>query len=275
MRLIDKESLTPIYPYDSIRPASAGDGTLYHFTSIESAKIILRDLTLKLSDPRNFNDLSDVSLNNVYLSPGLHTERLLNSIKVLCFTRNRSCEGVIKHGHDYPRMWAQYAANHTGVCIAIDKDCLIKENRDVFEKHKFIFGDVCYSAFPPQYDKAYTDLAELIEDGFYFYKHKDWQEEEEYRLVAYDFPDLLSIRNSVSFIILGAKVLEDDARQLVSILNDPNNASFGCFNKQSILIAKSGPGAICVQTLEEMSRLPDSAHYVKLSNLTFVQRTVK
>lgn len=92
MRAIDSEKNIPIYLSDTcdLFAHAEDDGVLFHFTSITSLKYILRDMTLKMSDPRNFNDSADFTLNDVYLSDASNYSALqgvLNTCKVLYLGR--------------------------------------------------------------------------------------------------------------------------------------------------------------------------------------------
>ena len=113
-----------------------------------------------------------------------------------------------------------------------------------------------YSAFPPQYDRQYNSVEKLFEDGFCFNKHSDWKEEEEYRLVTYDFPECLSIKHSIAFIVLGAKMSPDNYQELVNIINDPKNASYSQFDEDTFVKINPGPGNIFVQGLRLTQKLP-------------------
>ena len=61
------------------------------------------------------------------------TNRLLkNTSKILCLTRDHHNPNDIPfllagRGFSHPRMWAQYAANHRGVCLQFEKSKLHKK----------------------------------------------------------------------------------------------------------------------------------------------------
>lgn len=169
----------PIYLYDTVTPPPEDDGTLYHFTSIESAKKILRSMTLKLSDPRRFNDPSDCNLAEFALKIFRDRHALVDSwseIRVLCFGTNTDLPDGVQYGFDHPRMWVQYADNNRGVCIAVDKTSLIRDNSDLSETD---FIKVNYSYFPHKY----LNELELTPDNIREFpellacKNKDWEHE--------------------------------------------------------------------------------------------------
>ncbi len=137
-------------------------------------------------------------------------DALRKAVKVLCcsqdsipkqmdFPRNKG-RGFIK-----PRMWAQYSDNHKGVCLVLDKKKFVEKFDDEFCDRYHLSRDVIYEY---DYDKleasveAYTlytselkenSIEKVVEnriekfaDIYYFSKHPDWRDENEYRFLIKD-----------------------------------------------------------------------------------------
>lgn len=238
IKIIDmrKETVAGIayYPYHDTLPV-LDDGLLYHYTSIESAKIILRDLTLKLSDARKFNDPSEGFVSDISMA-SMNEMTALNSIiaktGILCFTQNKEIRGTVDCGYNRPRMWAQYARNNTGVCIAISQKAFLKENDEVLKKSSYVVDSVKYRRTLKKIQRRHTltdkelkgKIARVLRDMF-FEKHIDWRDEKEVRFLGIGLPNKLSITNSIQFVVLGSNVNYYDLLDIVSIVNDPNSYS--------------------------------------------------
>ena len=265
-RVVYSDNQLPMYPYHS-HPLQGEDGLLYHYTTIGAAKLILRDMKLKLSDPTHFNDPSDCSLAELSLEDyrGYHkVETSWNSIRIACFTTNWKEGNVWHYGYNHPRMWAQYANNNTGVCIVIDKSALKKENQHIFKSHRHSIRKVRYSNAPERYSNIYKlnpsnfyDKAELYSDELFFCKNLDWKDERETRLIGFEFPDYLSIKDSIAFIVLGAYISIDEYKQLVSIINDVNSVSYKKLGEKSFVHAYYSAGSVEVSDIPSSGKLPE------------------
>jgi hypothetical protein len=163
--------------------------------------------------------------------------RYKQQVKVASFSRDipgGNPEDVwFGRGFARPRMWAQYAGNHTGVCIVMNRkgldDAIIAQLST--EKSSWIAsGPVEYvtrsrddpSTRYVEIPRGNRDIAAIIGDHFsthkqriFFAKHFDWRDEAEYRWVYYDptKPDdsdagagSISVRidGQVSALVLGA-----------------------------------------------------------------------
>jgi len=182
--------------------------------------------------------------------------------KVLCFTSEKqplnsekwplnleiNCllEGIeeyyFNHCYTHPRMWAQYAENHTGVCLIFDKNKLDQSiNDELGQRCKLYQGLV-------QYDKIHsgeviTPLPRtLIEDigkfgttnsarkylldwykFFFLRKHPDWETEVEYRWPAHSeksAPEFVSITNSILMVLVGVDFPQNSESDLINLCKD-------------------------------------------------------
>lgn len=249
----------PFFPYEETPASKWNDGTLYHYTTAKAAKSILRSMRLKLSAPDSFNDPCDCSLYDLPLRdfPEEDLESDWSKIRVLCFTRNYKVGSNIRYGYQHPRMWAQYADDNRGVCIAIDKKSFLQENATYLKNKWHKFSPVSYSFLPSRYlseyalkHKNFGYKVEKFAADLFFSKSSDWRDEREYRFVGIDVPDYLSIKNSTSFIVLGSKINIEDYSDIVSIVNDVNNASYACLGSKSFVQAEYHEGNVNVCYLE-------------------------
>jgi hypothetical protein len=122
---------------------------------------------------------------------------------VLCTTRNDSAlcrKTVFGIGYSHARMWAQYAENHKGSCIVLEREALNKEICQVFGAENVYQGPVRYTdgplkedlgAFQLSYnsieeyglDKTLEDHVNRHFDSIFLRKYRDWENEWEYRWI--------------------------------------------------------------------------------------------
>ena len=132
-------------------------------------------------------------------------------------------------GYGRPRMWAQYADNHRGVCIVLDRGRLDQAIRRKYPDH----GDSWVRDGEVEYVTSYNDPASIAieyrEGGvqacvteyftryggsLFFTKHVDWRDENEFRWVYFDADEsgtgstgnelsYVDIRGSVVGLVLG------------------------------------------------------------------------
>jgi hypothetical protein len=117
-------------------------------------------------------------------------EELQKEFKVLCFSMSYNIGKEFIPGYNMPRMWAQYAENHRGVCIEFDK-------KEFTEKIKCSFNPIFYGyvAYKSQFKFINIDLDKLDDKEYlknfmiknrtqlFFIKHKDWSTEHEFRFL--------------------------------------------------------------------------------------------
>lgn len=155
-------------------------------------------------------------------------EELSNYIKSPCRQASFSMS-VYDNDNDYEcggdqhvRMWAMYAGNHSGVCLAFSKNKLIENCKKALGGEGDIYaGNVEYLIKNDPLDKeivskvsndniAYKDMIPKIGDDiikndfkkWLFIKHVDWRDEAEYRIVFRAKNEMKS--NYVSVPLTGA-----------------------------------------------------------------------
>lgn len=212
------------------------DMLLYHYTSAESFFKIISTLSLKCSSFSKLNDLQEMNFINIHNIPNFLALNKLSennglSLRLLCFSQNYKLKGQTQKGSNLPRMWAQYAANNTGVCISIDKGSFLKENSKKF-KNKFIkFKNLHYTHFGHAFDDSkiiksindvgLTEFIKIHSNDLFFQKFTDWKDEHEHRFIGIDTPEYLSIQNSIKSIILGNRFFCDDYLMKQLVLSIP------------------------------------------------------
>lgn len=229
------------------------DKFLYHYTKLETLfEKILPSKLLRLgpinttNDPRetqewffeiirhNESDKMPNMIDNQYYKENLElsikfSSEIKKGVKLLCFTKDDSKEvssAFYGCGFQHPRMWAQYADNHRGVCIGFSSDKIINSAKKHLSKNgQFFFDSVEYK------DKSRIDMGgpfqiyehEIRSQGiasaaeqmvmkyykrYFFRKHVDWLQEQEYRIVLRNNDEcevFLPIENCIEHIIIGCE----------------------------------------------------------------------
>lgn len=164
--------------------------------------------------------------------------KIRNDAKIVCFSKDNFDKDYNKdaRGYNHPRMWSQYAENHSGVCLIINKALFDKSVYKNFSKHKVFEGNVIYDytifntrvgdALDISIDQYKTlEIDELIDrkikeyqDIYFFNKHYDWSNEQEYRYVIIDETReylYLSIIEALEGIIFGVNVSEKVKNEII------------------------------------------------------------
>ena len=151
-------------------------------------------------------------------------EKYINSdIRMISFCMNDSHEDSIDGlGFNKPRMWAQYGNNFKGICIALKLDKLIEHNK--LDKDDNIYHNkVKYAKFEEIWrNKPRLNYSEFMDinsddtivknildreiDNIIFTKHKDFEDENEYRICHFtkDEYSHLNISDSILGLIVNS-----------------------------------------------------------------------
>lgn len=152
---------------------------------------------------------------------------LTDDIRVLCFAQDTLGYAGMSYsdrGFSKPRMWAQYANNHKGVCLVFNKELLINKVKNQFANCFFKCENIRYDNQLQRVIDAYSlktselnkksiedvviDKVQDYWDIYYFTKHIDWISENEFRIVlkyAQEFA-YVDIDGILDAIILGTGV---------------------------------------------------------------------
>ena len=121
------------------------------------------------------------------------TEHALDSIGYYCLTSKP----------DNLLMWAHYADSHRGVCLKFD----ILEDLETF----LVPIPVEYSSEYVDYDAMNSNFADLIRR-----KSKEWEYEQEYRIIKTNFHGLKKVnRAAIKEIIFGCRISEKDKESII------------------------------------------------------------
>jgi hypothetical protein len=210
------------------------DDALYHYTKNYTAleKILFYD-SLKFGSFINSNDPFEYGskwpiylyINNS-IESGIQKGRpnqkkvfaidefIKKNVHFLSFTASKN--NIV--GYDHPRMWAQYADNHSGVCLVFSKNALKRELSGKYNEFDVLHDYVSYQRNIINYNELLTEINNLSIDeqsiknfllrnkNLLFYKPSDYQDENEFRIIlqrneSSDFS--VPITNSLKAIILG------------------------------------------------------------------------
>ncbi|WP_394165529.1 DUF2971 domain-containing protein [Neptunomonas phycophila] len=214
-----------------------------HYSKIENIEKILKDKKVRFGPVANLNDPRESSLSWIDTGGIGHEfnysawreaedlkSSVLNKLRLFCGSgyssdHNFDLNAVENQIYGKPRMWAQYAGDHTGFCILLDKEnfqsCVQKH---VSEAKHLIHGKVQYTDSLSQLsggilieygsnNQLENYLFEIINENFmlnsvYFKKDIDWENESEIRWLLYSNSEndtLVEIDNSIKAVVLGYK----------------------------------------------------------------------
>jgi hypothetical protein len=148
-----------------------------------------------------------------------------------------SIDNIYERGFCRPRMWAQYAENHSGVCLVFDRVRLDEAIRASFGNRAVFSGSVAYrnrprapeigvpNAFILDYDairahgleKAIENHLACFYKELFFEKSKDWADEREYRWLVRtaDIRDLyVSLKHSMVGVVVGDRCSVDQRNRI-------------------------------------------------------------
>jgi len=245
------------------------DDILFHYTSSHTAiNHILKDKCIRftpfgqLKDPReskpwSFGLLRSGPKDHAIMHKEVNTvfnDFIKKKCKILCLC-SKSNEEINIEGNLIPvfrkadytagftksRMWAQYADDHKGVCLAFSRASLNSELEVSYPNHKIYSGLMEYQYYLISFVKAKkVDFISLIRSGgkeivkdhiqsyhheYFFLKLKDYERENEYRFVLVSDNDdyaYLPIESSLKAIILGIDFPKRNYKDIVELANSFN-----------------------------------------------------
>lgn len=195
---------------DFINKITEDEEIIYHYTSLKFAQNhILKDLKLLASPLKNVNDPKEYKDKFFIHTSDINMKELNNKVnqyflnysKIICFTQDNG-RTHYEAGYFKSRMWSQYGEKHKGVCLGFKKskilelfsrtnECFWKGQRNIHYTNDIHTRHNLYK-LPFTQDNISDEIDEINEitaylgkssDHFYFEKVKDWQDENEYRLV--------------------------------------------------------------------------------------------
>ncbi len=261
---------------------------LYHYTSAETAMKILHSNTLLFCKLSSANDTTEAKIRISFDAPTDMSDKtylkkcqaITNYLKenkdgfqLLCFSMdtwvtskmrreylkrvpaNEAYYDVYGRGFALPRMWAQYAQNHNGVCFVLNKERVIEKvnaERSFFEARSVHYADIAstYHIKEKQVNSIYNKiknvangnlpyLAEMKNDDFlkynFFEKSADWSNEQEYRIIIYSCADerqkILNLADAIEGVVIGER-MDDTHKDILCALFEKNFKNNGISAKE-------------------------------------------
>ena len=168
---------------------------LYHYTTFDSAIKILQSRSLLFGRLKDMNDINELyrpmvpdfnpnrqAENNDRLYDNLDKE--INKYQQISLTMDGR-----RYGFDIPAMWGHYANKGKGVCLVFDKNKFVNRLKDEQKRHllygKIVYTDDFFSIIICQTkaDDSIIPFTKKEEKGWFFRKTKDWQYEQEFRVL--------------------------------------------------------------------------------------------
>lgn len=238
------------------QPMTGDDSFLYHYTSLSSACKILESNSLKLSNLTSTNDpleflspenfgfsyWGDIDYKKVFYELRVSGQNRRNYVRMLCFCKDLFCtsdewkdeknqdfaDNLLFKGWARSRMWAQYADNHSGVCLVFDKPEFQKVFNSLSNNDIEILSDraIDYTNYLAELENSLEDIdsgAKTVDDyanfyleedkkKFLFQKCQDYRDENEYRfclinrvLKSPDEAMFVNYGTSLKAVILGQR----------------------------------------------------------------------
>lgn len=244
---------------------------VYHYTKLPVARdYILKNRTLRLgtfantSDPRESKDWTfnlstrngrDLGEYDFQETSNWFSAALKSKTRLLCFSLDRPpltgdhTKDIFSRGLAKPRMWAQYGATHTGICLVLDKAKIVEAVKATYQNTVHICGPVHYkdqsfirSLEPHEFMIDVDQLEALGRSGYvgahlkahykslFFSKLLDWRDELEWRIVVFANTDedlFLPIEESLVGVIHGASTSRKDSESLFELTDSWNVEHMG------------------------------------------------
>lgn len=215
--LYEPEPLFDIASHPVFKPGALDgsiDRFIYHYTRWETLLDIAQN-GLKLNSLDRMNDPRESKEWFLGITSGTdddtsgvwriaHHYRKLVRAATFCSDEHIDEEErkSVRRGYARPRMWAQYAGNHTGVCVVFDRALLSERVADTLSERPggwLVSGRVSYvtdQKDDPAYqgiqvigipaEEAVSRFYDRHRDRIFLVKQTDWRDEAEFRFLAYD-----------------------------------------------------------------------------------------
>ena len=189
---------------------------LYHYTSYQAACEIIKSKKFRFSKRYGLNDLIEghkITTRRAFLeevgfdmSKEYIPELEMMRYQQISFSQDKIDGDMLYEGFNLHSMWGLYAEKGNGVCLVFDKDKLKLGAKDyaTYVRYK--------DWVMPDYHFQNTTKAGVKEeawqrkDELFFYKRKEWEREQEYRIIRRannpTDDEYLDVSDALSFVIL-------------------------------------------------------------------------
>lgn len=214
---------------------------IYKYVSFEIGETIIRDFSLKFTNPKYFNDPFDCDIAGIYfdlngsISPkiqseieqlrkefwfaNLSDEMLIQAYKETITDKlNKSVATCFSLDDNNHLMWSHYANNHHGICLGFDNSISIKEKFTDLELG--LEGEIVYGC-----KEKINFCADKITGNqkLYLTKLSPWAYEKEYRLIAIADEGIYHFkREFLKSIILGLRVKQEQKDRMLDLASEMN-----------------------------------------------------
>ena len=208
---------------------------LYHYTKFDTAIRILCSHSLRFGRLNDMNDIHEndkisyVNLSGTTINslPSIVLDSINNEMskyRQISFTSDSN-----KQGFDLHQMWGHYADKGQGVCFVFDKDILCNNFEDSVWHREVLYDETVDSfcvANSNDFQGMQHDIQEQV-DKLFFHKRKEWEHEQEYRLIKYcsnlKKEEYLDYGDALKFIILNSVIESIDVAKFNKMTEELNN----------------------------------------------------
>ena len=145
-------------------------------------------------------------------------------------------------------MWAHYGGLHKGICLEIDEEEFINENKEIIDSDLTFLESIIYSNDEKEkpsftklqgksWDSSLNNFIKIYNEYLFFNKSIYWEKEDEKRLVVVNngWDGMLSIKKSLKSIIIGTYCSEKYLPSLNKIIHNTNIKIKQCIPQLSSL----------------------------------------
>jgi hypothetical protein len=181
---------------------------IFHYTTVEKLFLILGEFKLKMNTLSHTNDPREkMEFNSTLHVSAKHAHTNINVLRRVNFENNTitcfSADSEEVEGYNLPTMWAHYADKFKGVLLEICTNKFVEENSVEEFRRNLYFKNVRYETQNSKIVIAGDFSSEELIQRIFFSKRKDWDSEQEWRLLSLDGQKMCDIKNSLKAIILG------------------------------------------------------------------------
>ncbi len=186
----------------------------------------------------------DHSPSDVFHIQATFAQKLRDRASVFFATRDDFPETersiTMLRGFGKSRMWAQYASNHSGICLVFDRCRIEAAARHALGENRVKTGDVDYrrAALPAgagafgfnyaEFKASPLDYlcrhAQKWDRSLFFRKHEDWKDEREWRMATVNVQaggKCICYGDALKYVVLGHGVEDKTVRAAKRIFDGP------------------------------------------------------
>lgn len=185
---------------------------LYHYTSLDTFKLIWNNKQLKFGTIANVNDLNEyskkISIPCNFWEENIQLDELQNRFDNILNIINSYKQISLSMDYDSyikgcmsPMMWGHYGDKGKGVCIELDYSKIKFQKGMYYKPVRYVNLIQDATNIPPNLTKI-SSIESYIKNkisSIYFTKTRDWKGENEFRIISNQF-EYLDISNAISTV---------------------------------------------------------------------------